>query len=1089
MPIMGMGFRTWMSRTTAKLFAPLTRLTLDSTPRPIDQVIFEMNSLSGRTVSRASALTVPGIVKGRNMICSISTLPLIAVDEENEPKKLPLLQQIDPDVANVVTLAQTLEDLLFDAIAWWEIIAQDAAGYPTYAQRRDPSTVSLQPPAGYKSPAPLPSGHDPRGASVWIDGREVTADKVIRFDSPNPGILTAGAKAIRQWLLLDAASSLYAEDPRPLDYFSPADDADDVDDDEVQVIIARWRAARRKRSTGWIPRSLKYNTVDAPTPQQLQLAELKREVRLELANLLGVDPEDLGVSTTSRTYSNAVDRRRDRINDVLSPYMRAITDRLSMGDVTRRGVRTIFQLSDYLKSNPTEQASVHKTYKDMGAVTVDEIRQDIGRPPMAPEVVAEAERIAREAAAAARIPQQTPPGEPVDPAEEGQQTVSNSRRTALGFDATGTATSLQRVEFSAVRTEFRVERESRTIWGMALPYGQIVEKYGLKFRFMPGSVEWDGDQVSRHKMLQDHDFDKPLGHALSLSQSREGVVGKYKLGRGQLADDALMSAEDGVRDGLSMTVEFDLEQDALWNRADGVYDVYRAYSPETSLTAMPAFNTARVTKVAASQNQGGSAMRCAACGQEHAPGVACATRPQNTPPAAAPENQPAAQPAGLQLSDDQLRQLMANPAAVAAIVGVPATNQSQQSQQPQGFTLSADQLSALSERGLLRTLLGIGTPTVPAGTVQGAAGDGEGRQVVNPGRPVAVTATREEAPYRFDRKGNLTKAKFDFSTDIIAGLRDGQAEPLQRAQQFVQSWFEEQRERQTNSVSAQFVNQADAASLNPAIQRPDLYVDQKDFEYPIWGAIEKGTINDATPFVLPKFSSSSGLVGAHVENTEPTPGTFVATSQTITPSPVSGKVEISREAWDQGGNPQLSGLIWNQMVRAWYESLEAAAVTLLEALAPTTITITTAAADSALEASLTSQLAPLQYVRGGFRMRDFFIQIDLYKALIAAKDTAGRKLFPVLGAQNATGTTADFFSALMVAGLVGRPAWALAATSANSANSYLFDRADVSGWATAPQRLTMENISVAKVHLGIWGYKALACTDLTGVRRLAYDPV
>ena len=47
----------------------------------------------------------------------------------------------------------------------------------------------------------------------------------------------------------------------------------------------------------------------------------------------------------------------------------------------------------------------------------------------------------------------------------------------------------------------------------------------------------------------------------------------------------------------------------------------------------------------------------------------------------------------------------------------------------------------------------------------------------------------------------------------------------------------------------------------------------------------------------------------------------------------------------------------------------------------------------------------------------------------------------------------------------------------------------MSGWATAPQRLTFENISISKIHLGIWGYKALACTDLTGVRRLAYDPV
>jgi len=1067
MPIMGMGFRTWMSRTTAKLFAPLTRLTLDSTPRPIDQVIFEMNALSGRTVSRASALTVPGIVKGRNMICSISTLPLIAVDEENEPKKLPLLQQIDPDVANVVTLAQTLEDLLFDAIGWWEIIGQDAAGYPTYAQRRDPSSVSLQPPNNYKSPAPLPSGHDPRGASVWIDGREVTADKVIRFDSPNPGILTAGAKAIRQWLLLDAASSLYAEDPRPLDYFSPADDADDIDDDEVQVIIAGWRAARRKRSTGWIPRSLKYNTVDAPTPQQLQLAELKREVRLELANLLGVDPEDLGVSTTSRTYSNAVDRRRDRINDVLAPYMRAITDRLSMGDVTRRGVKVVFQLQDYLKSNPTEQASVHKTYKDMGAITVDEIRQDIGRPPLPPEVVREAEAIARQAAAA-RIPQQQPAGEPVDKPEG---TMTNSRQTQLQLNAAGTATGVRRLEFEATRAEFRVESETRTLWGLAIPYGQIVEKWGMRFRFMPGSIEWS-DQTSRVKLLRDHDFTRAIGYATQLTQTAQGVQGKYKLGRGPVADEALMGAEDGVLDGLSAGVEFDLEKDTLYNRAEDVYDVYLARMSETSLTAMPAFDDARVTKVAASRQGKGSAMEdCAACGQQHAPGVACATRPQNTPPAP-PANQPGGQPSGLTLNDDQLRDLLAQPGVLAALAGVPSqqNGQQQNQQQPQGFTLSAEQIGALAAQGHLRGLVSgmLGIPAQPNG-------QDDTRQVVNPTRPVAVTATKEEMPYRFDRKGNLTSGpKYDFSRDIIAGIRDGNTESLKRAEAFVQ---------------AQFVDTTDAAALNPNKQRPDLYVDQKDFTYPIWEAINKGTLADSTPFTLPKFSSSSGMVANHTQGTEPGAGTFQATSQTITPSAVSGKVPITREAWDQGGNPQLSGLVWTQMIRAWYEALEAASVTLLEGLAPTTITLTTGAQDAALVNELEGKLADLQFVRGGFRFRDFFNQVDLYKKLTGAVDSTGKKLLPVLSPQNVDGTVSDFFGDFVIAGLRGRPAWALAASGSVSANSYLFDRADVSGWASPPNRLTFENIEVAKVYIGIWGYKALACTDLTGVRRISYDPV
>jgi hypothetical protein len=127
-------------------------------------------------------------------------------------------------------------------------------------------------------------------------------------------------------------------------------------------------------------------------------------------------------------------------------------------------------------------------------------------------------------------------------------------------------------------------------------------------------------------------------------------------------------------------------------------------------------------------------------------------------------------------------------------------------------------------------------------------------------------------------------------------------------------------------------------------------------------------------------------------------------------------------------------------------------------------------------------------IRGGLRFRDFFVQVDLYKKLIAAVDANGRKLLPIINPTNANGSTSEFYGDVAVGGLRGRPAWALAASAATATNSFLFDRNDVSGWATAPQRLTFENVEVRYVHVGIWGYKALANTDLTGVRKISYGP-
>lgn len=349
----------------------------------------------------------------------------------------------------------------------------------------------------------------------------------------------------------------------------------------------------------------------------------------------------------------------------------------------------------------------------------------------------------------------------------------------------------------------------------------------------------------------------------------------------------------------------------------------------------------------------------------------------------------------------------------------------------------------------------------------------QGREILAPAGSLQVT---EELPYRFDG----TPGEHDFSSDIISALRDRNFEAKSRVEGFLKD------------VGPVFnVTTANVATVNPVRQRPDLYVDQQEYLYPMLNAIYKGRLGDITPFIFPKFATGTGLVADHVEGVEPTPGAFTTANQTVTPTALSGKVIINREVWDQGGNPQVSNLIWRQMVRAWFEGLEAyvQAQFVANAASITDIVLTTAATNSALDQSLTSQLATLQYIRGGNRFRDFFVQVDLYKALVAAVDSAGRRLYPAIGAQNALGTVANYFASLDINGLRAVPAWATAATSANSGSSWLFDREDVHLWASTPERITMDEVNVATVALGIWGYKAFAISDFNGVREVTYDPV
>jgi hypothetical protein len=993
--------------------------TFDTAPRPIDQVIAGMFSGSAARVSRADALSVAAVKRGRNELCSIGTLPLRQY-RGLDVVESPLLRQIDPDVANVVTMAATIEDLVFEGIAWWQVTGQDFSRYPVSARHVSFGRVSLRPPENADNTTP--SGQPIKtGQWVWIDGQPYPASLMIRFDSPNPSFLKS--RAVRRAILLDKLAAMYAENPRPLDYFTDADDPNvpEMDDDDVKAFLAEWQAARAAQATGWIPGTVKRVDVNAPSPAEIQLVQLQQQVTLELANELGLDPEDLGVSTTSRTYFNAQDRRTSKINDNRAPIMRAITDRLSMGDVTPRGYDVRFDLTDYLKSDPATQVTYWQGLVNMGAMSAAEVRAAAGLSGPPPAAAAPAPAPALPAGQNSR-----------PPIRVGDVTPSGYR-----FDNPPTMTFAV-TEFDAAPAAPTVDEAKRTITGLALPYNAVAQKYGIKYRFRPGSLEYDASNVSRLVHMKDHMT--PVGNHLKVEDTAAGPVVTLSVLDGPEGSSAkaerdllLYDAQHGLYSGLSVGVDFSLDPesgDVEYVPDEDIYDVLRATWRETTSTPMPAFDDARVTKVAASRSGGNTVDPCQHCGHRHATGMSCRTY------AAQVSNLPAPTPPTPE-----------SPAPAAA-QGVMAPAMAQQFA---AFTAFLEQQQAAAP-----------APN-PAGPT-----------LVNlSNAPAQVT---EPLPYRFDRHGNLRRGSHDFSTDLFQGWKKGDLAARDRAESFVEAQFA--------------VTPANVTALNYPANKPELYVDQMEYKYPVWDSVNKGTLDEVTPFVVPKFNTATGLVADHVTGTEPTPGAFTATSQTITPSPVSGKVEVTREAFDQGGNPQMSGLIWRQMVRGWYEALEAFVVAQLAANAASIpdLTITTAAADSVLDQALTDAMVPLQFIRGGDRFRRVFTQIDLYKAMVKAKDSNGRRLYPSLGAQNAVGTTQDGYATIDAHGKLWIPAWATAASGTVAASSWMFDPEKVCAWASAPKKIELE-WRVAWVDIGLFGYKAFAITDFNGTREVVYDPI
>jgi HK97 family phage portal protein len=316
-------------------------------------------------ISRAEALQVPAVLRSRNLIAG--TLARLPVHLRNKDRRIvtgteaptTLFDQINPDVPDVVTYAATYEDLLFEGISWWRVLDRNFQGWPTFAEHIDWKRVHVSPTEG----------------RVYVDGYPVTDDGIIRFDSPNPPLLVHAARAIRTCLTLDQTANGYANEPIPMGYFTPREGMrPNEDDDKIQGILDKWAIARAHRVWGYVPASLDLKQLQF-NAEQIQLADQRQHAVLEIARAAGVDPEDLGVSTTSRTYQNAEQRRLDLLDFTLAHYMAALEERLSMHDVVPRSYRAKVNLDGFLRADTKTRMETYKIGREVGAYSDDRIAE------------------------------------------------------------------------------------------------------------------------------------------------------------------------------------------------------------------------------------------------------------------------------------------------------------------------------------------------------------------------------------------------------------------------------------------------------------------------------------------------------------------------------------------------------------------------------------------------------------------------------------------------------------------------------------------------------------------------------------------
>lgn len=143
--------------------------------------------------------------------------------------------------------------------------------------------------------------------------------------------------------------------------------------------------------------------------------------------------------------------------------------------------------------------------------------------------------------------------------------------------------------------------DTRTIEGTAIRYdepGKPGGSFGGKATYfhpesLTRSLNARSDKV---RLLVQHDQTRPVGRLVEFANTDVGLTTRWKIANTPAGDVALAEAADGVRDGLSVGVEvIDFTE-----RSDA-WIINEAKLVEVSLVAFPAYDSARVTRVAASQ--------------------------------------------------------------------------------------------------------------------------------------------------------------------------------------------------------------------------------------------------------------------------------------------------------------------------------------------------------------------------------------------------------------------------------------------------------------------------------------------------------
>ncbi len=318
-------------------------------------------------MDRFTALQVPAVSRCRNLIAGvISSIDLELYKKSTGVKiESPLwLDQPDMRQPRSVTIAYTVDSLLFYGVAYWRVTSLYAddgrpSGFEWVANTRVTVTT------------------DKTGETVQyysINGVQAPMSGIgslVTFQSLLPGVLETGGRTIQAAIDLEKAASVAAATPMPTGFIKNS--GADLPEAQISGLLAAWKAARASRSTAYLTSTLDYQQVGF-SPKDMMYNEASQYLATQIARLMNVPAYYISADmNNSLTYQNIIDGRKEFVAYSLQPFISAIENRLSMDDITAHGNVVRFALDEtFLRADTAARLDAIEKMLNLGLIDLEQ---------------------------------------------------------------------------------------------------------------------------------------------------------------------------------------------------------------------------------------------------------------------------------------------------------------------------------------------------------------------------------------------------------------------------------------------------------------------------------------------------------------------------------------------------------------------------------------------------------------------------------------------------------------------------------------------------------------------------------------------